>query len=141
MSNCDAVSPICSVWLSVALRFAAIMLGRLRMDVDDCITEYSSVVRIMNAAEPNKLSSTALEAAVADVVTRYAGSSTEAFHSSAEADCKVCVKFLCQKWDAQSLMTSHCFQHYFFDDARVARDHESQRLQRSWLFRHRHDDK
>jgi hypothetical protein len=82
-------------WLIVGLRFAAIMLGRLRLDVDDCIMEYSSVVRITHNSAPNQLSNTALGAAIADVVSRYAGSSTEAFHSSAEEDCKVYVKFVC----------------------------------------------
>ncbi len=71
------------------------MLGRLRMEVNDCIAAYSNMVHVVHNAEPNQLSSTTLEAAVAEIVSQHARSSTEAFHISAAEDCKVCVRLRC----------------------------------------------
>ncbi len=71
------------------------MLGRLRIDVDECISAYGSLVRAMHSGVSSQLGNTTLEAAVSDAVSRYARSSNERFHSAAENDCKVYVGFLC----------------------------------------------
>jgi hypothetical protein len=79
------------VWLTVGHRVAAVLLGRLRMDVDECIAAYGDLMRAMHGAAPNQLSSASIAAVVADIVLRSGRPSTEAFHSAADDICKVFV--------------------------------------------------
>ncbi len=74
--------------------FAAVMLGRLRMEVDDCIAAYGNLMRVMHGATSDQPPNGTFVEAVADLVSRYGGSRTEAFHSAADHNCKVFVKFL-----------------------------------------------
>ncbi len=84
------------------------MLGRLRMDVDDCITAYGGLIRALHSADPNQLSNTTLAAAVTDVVAQYSGSTTEAFCHAAENDCKVFVEVSCHD-PLFEVLTATCF--------------------------------
>jgi hypothetical protein len=88
------------IFLSVThghLSFIAIMLGRLCMDIDACITTFITLVRAMQDRAPSLLLSapdpdlTWLDVAVTEMVVTYGGSSAETFIQASSAACKVLV--------------------------------------------------
>jgi hypothetical protein len=83
-----------TVWLTIGHSVAAVTLGRLRMDLDDCIATYGDLMRAMDVATPSQLSTALISTVVADIVSRCVRSITEAFQSAVDHNCKVFVVFL-----------------------------------------------
>lgn len=91
-------------WLnsrSKATRLIAIMLGRLEMDVDECISAYSGLmeavfnerlrrmpVDLRGRVEP-QFDSRKLKEAIEEVIRRRGASTTDLFNDGQERGCKV----------------------------------------------------
>jgi hypothetical protein len=75
--------------------FIAIMLGRLHMDIDDCVTAFGSLVRAArDRAASSPLSAvdsylSTLDATVTEILVTYGGSSAEPFVAAMSGACKV----------------------------------------------------
>jgi hypothetical protein len=82
-------------------RLIAIMLGRLEMDVDECITAYT---KLMNSVFETKrrwspagltgkikarFDATKLETAIKEVITRQGSKETDLFNDGVERGCRV----------------------------------------------------
>jgi hypothetical protein len=62
------------------------------MDLDDCIAAYGDLMRATHNAAPNQLSNAPIPRVVADIVSQYGRSITEAFLNAADNGCKVYVE-------------------------------------------------
>ncbi len=67
----------------------AVMLGVLRMEVDDCIEAYVNLMRALRPVAPIGPSSEAAHSIVRNVLTMFAGPSDERFCRAAGDDCRV----------------------------------------------------
>ena len=82
-------------------RLIAIMLGRLEMDVDECISEYTELIQTIFDEKSRRLpiswkgmtkaqfDSTRLESAVKKVITKQGVSETGLFNDGTARGCKV----------------------------------------------------
>ncbi|KAH7111139.1 phospholipase, patatin family protein [Dendryphion nanum] len=82
----------------------AIMLGRLQMNVDECILEYKNIMKavferrasqlpigLMNGLANTRFDSKMLEGAIKEVITRYNASERDLFDDGSTRDCRVFV--------------------------------------------------
>jgi hypothetical protein len=82
-------------------RLIAIMLGRLEMDVDECITAYTGLMKnvfeTQNSWRPAdwsgkiraKFDTAKLEMAIREVITSYGATETDLFNDGVERGCRV----------------------------------------------------
>lgn len=78
------------------------MLGRLEMDVDECITDYMKLMKVVFGKESKRkllhgifgsiegrFDAKRLEMAISDVITRHGANPTDPFCDGVERRCKV----------------------------------------------------
>jgi hypothetical protein len=82
-------------------RLIAIMLGRLEMDVDECIAAYTSLMRTVFETKSSwfpagwtgnikaRFDGTKLETAVIEVITSQGAKDTDLFNDGVERGCRV----------------------------------------------------
>lgn len=82
-------------------RLIAIMLGRLEMDVDECIAAYTKLMKTVFEKQSSQFAinwsgninarfdTAKLESAIKDVVTSHGAKETDLFNDGAERGCRV----------------------------------------------------
>ena len=77
-------------------RLIAIMLGRLEMDVDECIAAYTKLMKTVFEKKPSwtgniksQFDTAKLESAIKKVITSHGAKETDLFNDGVERGCRV----------------------------------------------------